>query len=317
MMNRHRLLVDVVTRYCATRGIALDIRAEGWLLLLGQPPRRQLILGYDFGLNNAVAHRVANDKAATSEILALSDVACVPHSYVMAPISGGAGEPAPEPAWAAMFELLQIHPDGLVVKPNEGTSGRSVTHVRDRGALTAAVNAILTGSTDVALSPFLAIEDEVRVVLLDGTALIVYRKLRPTLTGDGVHSLRELARMATAPKLHTPSLAELDAADLDAVLPQGQQRLLSWRHNLEFGARPELLESGDVRDSCVRLAAAAAQAIGIRFASVDVVRADGRWQVLEINSGVMMETLGKSYPEQVDAAYGAALDRLFGDRPNG
>jgi glutathione synthase/RimK-type ligase-like ATP-grasp enzyme len=260
---------------------------------------------------------VANDKAATSEILALSGVACVPHTYVMAPIPGGAPEPAPEPAWAAMFELLQAHPDGLVVKPNEGTSGRSVTHVRERGDLTAAANAIFTGSADVALAPFLVIEDEVRVVLLDGAALIVYRKLRPILTGDGVHSLRELAMIATAPKLPMALLAELDAADLDAVLPQGQQRLLSWRHNLEFGARPELLESGDVRDSCVRLAVTAAQAIGIRFASVDVVRADGRWQVLEINSGVMMETLGRSYPEQVDAAYSAALDRLFDDPSDG
>jgi hypothetical protein len=34
--------------------------------------------------------------------------------------------------------------------------------------------------------------------------------------------------------------------------------------------------------------------------------------VLEINSGVMMEALGKLYPELVYATYGAALDRIFG-----
>jgi glutathione synthase/RimK-type ligase-like ATP-grasp enzyme len=313
MMNKPRILVEIVTRYCAERGIALDVRAEGWLLVLGQLPRRQLILGYDFGLNSAVAHRVATDKAATAEVLALSDVACVPHTYFMAPLLSG----APEPPWAEMLELLQTHPDGLVVKPNEGTSGRSVTRVTDRRALEDAVNAIFAVAANVALSPFLKIEDEIRVVLLDGAALIVYRKQRPTVTGDGVHSLRELVMTAAAPEQHTALLAEFDTADLDAIVPQGQQRLLNWRHNLEFGARPELLESGDIRDICVELVVAAAQAIGIRFASVDVVRVNERWLVLEVNSGVMMETLGKAYPERVHAAYGAALDKLFGEGTNG
>jgi glutathione synthase/RimK-type ligase-like ATP-grasp enzyme len=313
MMNTPRILVDIITRYCAERAIALDIRADGWLLVLDQLPRRQLILGYDFGLNSAVAHRVATDKAATSEVLALSGVACVPHTYFMAPVLSG----APEPPWAEMLELLQIHPDGVVVKPNEGTSGRSVTRATNSGKLETAVNAIFAMAANVALSPFLVIDDEIRVVLLDGTPLIVYRKQRPTVTGDGVHSLRGLIVAATAPAQRTARLAEFDASDLDALVPQGQQRLLNWRHNLEFGAQPELLESSDVRDACVELAVAAAQAIGIRFASIDIVRADGRWQVLEINSGVMMETLAKSYPERVHAAYSAALDRLFGESPNG
>jgi glutathione synthase/RimK-type ligase-like ATP-grasp enzyme len=53
------------------------------------------------------------------------------------------------------------------------------------------------------------------------------------------------------------------------------------------------------------------RAIGIRFASVDIVHVAGEWKVLEINSGVMMETLGRHHPEQVAAAYAAALDKLF------
>jgi glutathione synthase/RimK-type ligase-like ATP-grasp enzyme len=312
-MNKHRILVDVVTRYCAERAIALDVRADGWLLVLGHLPRRHLVLGYDFGLNGAVAHRVACDKAAASELLALSGVACVPHAYFMAPILSGAAEPP----WAAMLEMLQIRPDGLVVKPNEGTSGRSVTHVTNRVALEDAVNAIFATNVNVALSPFLMIDDEIRVVLLDGAPLIVYRKQRPTLTGDGMHSLRELITSAAAPKQQTALLADFGIGDLDTIVPQGQQRLLSWRHNLEFGARPELLDSGDARDACTVLAVAAAEAIGMRFASVDIVRADGGWQVLEINSGVMMEMLARFYPEQVHAAYSAALDKLFGVSSNG
>jgi glutathione synthase/RimK-type ligase-like ATP-grasp enzyme len=87
--------------------------------------------------------------------------------------------------------------------------------------------------------------------------------------------------------------------------------MLNWRHNLDSGSQPVLLQSGEIHDTCVALAIKAASMIGIRFASVDVVQVDGRWLVLEINSGVMMESLGRLHPELVTAAYEAALDRVF------
>jgi glutathione synthase/RimK-type ligase-like ATP-grasp enzyme len=87
---------------------------------------------------------------------------------------------------------------------------------------------------------------------------------------------------------------------------------LNWRHNLDSGAQPVVLERGAIREACVEIAVNAAKAVGIRFGSIDVVQVDGAWRVLEINSGVMMEALGKSYPELVYAAYSAALDKVFG-----
>src|SRR5262249_56249391 len=100
-------------------------------------------------------------------------------------------------------------------------------------------------------------------------------------------------------------------AELDAILPRGQRRAVDWRHNLEYGANPVLLETGTARETSVALAIKAARAIGIRFASIDVVRAGGNWQILEINSGVMMEALGSLHPEHVHATYHAALDKIF------
>jgi glutathione synthase/RimK-type ligase-like ATP-grasp enzyme len=267
MPNPPRILVDAVRRYCAEHGIVLDIRADGWLLLLDHPcAGRRLIFGYDVGLNSAVAHRLASDKAATAELLALSDIPCVPHLLVMRPPFTADG------TWAAIPALLDAHPAGLVVKPNEGTSGRHITRVSDRRELERSVQALFARDADVAISPFVDIAQEVRVVLLDGMPLVVYEK---------------------------------------------QRRLSEWRHNLDAGATPILLDSGTARESCGALAAKAAQAIGVRFASIDLVCVDGGWQVLEINSGVVMEAFGKLYPERVHAAYSAALDRLFTVTANG
>jgi glutathione synthase/RimK-type ligase-like ATP-grasp enzyme len=93
-----------------------------------------------------------------------------------------------------------------------------------------------------------------------------------------------------------------------------KQRGSDWRHNLDAGAKPVLMEDGDLRAACANPAVDAANAIGITFASIDLVRVDGVWRVLEINSGVMMEALAKLHPALVQTTYDAALDRVFGER---
>ncbi|MEZ2146292.1 RimK-like protein [Bradyrhizobium sp. DN5] len=265
MASGERIFVQAIRRYCAEHGITVDVRASGWLIAMRRGETRRFAFGYDIGLNSAIAHRLANDKSATAEALTLAGVPCVPHHLFLNP---KLGKHVVGPTWReAMLKLLRDHPQGVVVKPNEGTSGRSVFKVTTEAELDHAVGEVFSMSAGLVISPYVAIEEEVRVVLLDDVPLIVYSKQRGT----------------------------------------------DWRHNLDAGAKPVLLEDGEAREACVRLATHAANAIGIAFASIDVVRVDGTWRVLEINSGVMMETLGKLHPELVQATYDAALDRVFGD----
>lgn len=314
MLNSRRIFVEAIRRYGARNSIAIDIKSDGWLIVMQRGDIRRCAFGYDIGLNSAVAHRIANDKAAAAEVLEMAGVACVPHTLFLSPeMNEYVSKPG---SWEAMLALLNRYPQGLVVKPNEGTTGESVFMVKDEPELELAVSRIFSTSLSLAISPRLDIEDEVRVVLLDGEAMVVYGKNRPAILGDGKHSLLELALAATPVEQRSTVLpgmiADLDKTDLDRVLPIGERRVLNWRHNLDAGARPVLLSHGEVRDACIGLARRAAKAIDIRFASVDVVKVGGGWQVLEINSGVMMEALGGLHPDLVCAAYDAALDKLFG-----
>jgi glutathione synthase/RimK-type ligase-like ATP-grasp enzyme len=264
MADGERIFVQAIQRYCANHGIEVDVRSGGWLIAMRRNGTRRFAFGYDIGLNCAIAHRLANDKSATAEALALADVPCVPHHLFLNP---KLGRNVVGPTWRdAMVELLHDHPQGLVVKPNEGTSGRSVLRVTTEAELDHAASEVFSMSTGLVISPYVAIEEEVRVVLLDDAPLVVYSK----------------------------------------------QRGSDWRHNLDAGAKPVLMEDGEVRTACVKLAIDAASAIGITFSSIDVVRVDGAWRVLEINSGVMMEALAKLHPELVQTTYDAALDRVFG-----
>jgi glutathione synthase/RimK-type ligase-like ATP-grasp enzyme len=263
MPAANRIFVDAITKFCAGHGIACEARSQGWLIVMERDGTHRFALGYDLGLNSAISHRIAGDKAATSDILAMSGIPHIAHTQFSNPVladyipASGLHE--------AMRVLLRQHAQGVVVKPNEGTSGRLVFKVTNEAELDQAARAIFASHLSLAISPFVEIAEEVRVVLIDDVPLAVYAKAR--------------------------------AAD--------------WRHNLDLGARPVLLPPGETRDTCVALAIQAAQAIGIRFASIDVVRTGDEWKVLEINSGVMMEALGAHHPELVYEAYSAALEKLF------
>ncbi len=315
MQNSQRIFVNAVQKYCAENGIAVETRSQGWLLVMRKGPRRHLTYGYDVGLNSAVTHRIANDKAATAEVLEMDGIACVPHAFFPGPALSEYVPPMG--SWEAMLAHLAQNSGGIVVKPNEGTSGNLVFKVQDKPALERAVSEIFSLNLNLAISPYLEITNEVRVILVDTLSVIVYGKNRPSITGDGVHSILELA-LATIPAERLSAIlprmaGDLNSATLDTVLPSGQHHALNWRHNLDSGAEPVLLPQGAVRERCVELAIEAAKSIDLRFGSIDVVEVDGSWRVLEINSGVMMEALGKAHPDLVYAAYAAALDRVFSE----
>lgn len=81
MLNSQRTFVNAVQKYCADNGITVETRSQGWLMVMRKEPKRHLAYGYDVGLNSAVTHRIANDKAATAEVLEMDGIACVPHAF--------------------------------------------------------------------------------------------------------------------------------------------------------------------------------------------------------------------------------------------
>jgi glutathione synthase/RimK-type ligase-like ATP-grasp enzyme len=314
MINGERAFVSAVRKYCASHGVEVELKADGWLIAMTRGSTRRFAFGYDLGLNNAVAHRIANDKAATSDVLAMCGVPRVPHTAFLSPAMYK--YIVPTGAWGEMLDLLRQNPHGLVVKPNEGTGGISVFKVRTEPELEVAANEIFSSEKSLAISPYVEIDDEVRVILIDYRPIVVFSKNRLAVVGDGKRSVLELA-IATIPAARLSAVlsglaGDISKAALDAVPPAGRRHALNWRHNLGAGAQAVVLEQTEPRAAaCIAIAIEAARSIDMRFCSIDVVSVGGSWKVLEINSGVMMEALNRSHPELVDAAYGAALDLIF------
>ncbi|PDT78138.1 RimK-like protein [Bradyrhizobium sp. C9] len=304
-----RIFLETIKKYCLARSIAVEVRSGGWLVIMTKGGTRRLAIGYDIGLNSAVAHQVANDKSACAEVLASAGISAIPHRLFLG--SKLSKHIPGSDSLDAMLLLLAQHPHGLVVKPNEGTSGELVFRVTTRTQLETAVARILAAHPSLAISPYVEIKDEVRFIVLDDCALLAYVKLRPTAVGDGVHSLRELAHKTAPADLLKTITDDFSPAVLDSIPPKGELRIINWRHNLDSGAEPVLLKHKEMPHFGGALAINAAQALRIRFASIDVVQVDGSWHILEVNSGVKMEALGKRAPDLVEMIYSTALDKVF------
>lgn len=321
MANSSRLFVTLLQENCAKLGIQVCAFHGDWILTLKKGVKTEHIFGYDFSLNSAAAQQIAKDKAATYSILAAAKVPAVEHKLVLSPTlpdympRGG--------NWEQLHRLFRRWNSDVVCKPNDGTGGRDVFRVRDVVQLERAIHTLLAKARACAVSPFIEVQDEFRILMLDGRELLTYRKRRPSVTGDGQRKLVDLladwlkacqpSDPAPDTKLKVLGKLEMDANQLNRVPKRGELVSVNWRHNLGQGAAPdELLEHTTERKQLVQLARKAMDALRLRVASVDVVLLPNRkQQVLEVNSGIMMEQFAETSRARALYVYGQIVEAVF------
>lgn len=307
-----RPLLRILRRVGASMGITIHPIGGGWMAELRMGEERRMLHGYQLELNSAAAAGIATDKAAAFEVLSAHGVKAVRHEVFLHPrLTGYAPEGG---SWRGMLELFEELGRDAVVKDNMGTGGVGVFRARSERSLEACTYRLFQRVHGLAMCPFLEIEREVRVLLLDGRPLLAIEKQRPSVEGDGVSTLRTLIERGV-----TRSMAERIGytdpdlmAELEDVIPAGAVRLLNWRHNLGQGSTAQLVATEGEEFTVV--AKAAASVLRITFASVDVVRVGNEWMVLEVNSGVMMDGLMRQLPDGeavAEMVYRAALERMF------
>jgi hypothetical protein len=178
-----------------------------------------------------------------------------------------------------------------------------------------AVYTLFAKAESLAICPFVEIESETRLVMLDGACVLAYEKERASVVGDGASTVLELmtrkqpgpptaaaggphlilSRAATSALLE--NLAEDERGLLTRVPKVNEVVPLNWRHNLGQGASARVVDhTAAALSEHVELARRAAFALNLRFGSVDVVRDAKGVRILEINSGVMMEFLARTLP---------------------
>ena len=290
-----RAFSKIMREIAQEENIELSFFSEGWALSLSKNNKTAFIYGYKFPNNNASCEQVCNDKPCVSEILESRNIKNVKHIHFTAPFILSEKEQAED---KGKLKNLLLKYKKLVIKPVSGTGGKDVYKAETLAEIENAVNIITAKNRDYCVCPYEKIEDEARVIILDKEIMLVFKKERPFVLGDGVHTVEELICLSGMEIKEAEDLI----CDLSYIPKNNEKSEVSWKHNLGRGAYPFVVKDEALIKELSEIAVPAFSALGVNFASVDLVKTKEGYKVLEINSGVMMENFANSSEENYKTA---------------
>lgn len=307
MSNRESNFVKIIKEICQEEGIEISCHIYDWVFELEKGAIKNSIYGYQFGINSATSALICSDKVAASHLLMRYEVPAVLHHLFITPKLLGVTDEKQN--WSRIKWLLDRHKT-LVCKPNDGTGGDNVFKVVNPTELEQVTHKILSTANAMAVSVFEDIEFEYRVVVLDGKMRLAFYKEVPAVIGDGEKTLHQL----TSEYILENSNAEIprfSKEELSQVLPKGVKKRVNWKHNLGQGSTPHLVEDENMLRVLSALAVDAASVLGINFASVDIIKTAEGLKILEVNSGVMLESFSRENRRCYEIAKGIYREAIL------
>lgn len=328
--------VEIFSRLAAERGLRLHVEPlYGYAGFIERPDgSRHFFKGTNFDLNGAGAAALAKDKDYAGRFLAEAGLP-VPQSLLVHSARRRAAMALKNPAVAARLpgEAAAMAFAATVgwpvyVKPNEGSEGEGVARVDDERALRRHLDMLFALNDRVLVQQAVGGADH-RVIVLDGMALAVFRRSPFSITGDGRRDIGSLAQSAVDGFKEQGKGARIDVADariadylaaggrsLDYVPAKGEVVALLANANLSTGGSAADV-SATIGEDVKCMAVAAARALGLRFAGVDLLlddKPDGGAIVLEVNAGPGLSyfhRLGADEAATVEAIYGRVMDAIL------
>ena len=286
---------------CAEFGLAFaDIDGGTGLVFSVSSATRSIHFGAGrcswYPQNNATASTLASDKYFAGRILAQAGVAALGGEYFFLHDRHRAHRPAGHEREDALAHLAKLGGSAFV-KPLAGSRGDFAEVVHDEAARARYLGEVAQYYDAILMQPIVA-GNEYRIFLLDDDVLFTARKHPPSLTGDGIASIRDLLTAhnnALRSRGLSPVSADRDIA-LDVVLPQDHRWEIPGRMNLSAGGTMVL--EAPASAAVPELARKAARALGLRVAAIDLFADIGgdaaALQVIEVNSNPSIRLLEQS-----------------------
>lgn len=301
MKSNFARLIDVI---CREENIELRSFSDDWAHKLTRDGQDAFITGYQFSLNPASSKELAQDKALTYSVLTDAGVPAAVHEF----LPSFTEESEKDFPYAAIYEACTKGCGEAVLKDNYGTGGNKVFRISDRETYVKTLKKIWEGSYAASLSPFYEIDEEIRVVVLDGEGRLFLRKDRQAVIGNGRDTFETL--VLADPK-KAENIGVIPKKELSRVPADGEKVYLNWKHNLGQGATGVVVTDEKLKEELSGIARRAQKALGLRFCSVDIVKVNGEYMVLEVNGGVMMEHFAGQNETCFETAKGIYRDAIL------
>lgn len=296
-------LLSAQARYAAhtAKACGFEFRsldgADGYLFEIRDGARRAEFAagaGTPYALNDARAASIARDKAFCAAVLRARDISVLAgEMFFVTPRWAEMRSPGREPEDAVLYARRARYP--LFCKPVSASNGLYAEVIDSADAFADYMTRVAREHFAILAQPFIA-APEYRVFVLQGRVLFSYRKHLPHVVGDGRRTfaalVAALVREPGAPALKARGrTADGALVAPDDIAPAGAVITLEGPANRAAGGGASALQDG-AREDLGRLALAAAGAIGLGLAGVDMFDvAETGPTVIEVNSNPMIATL--------------------------
>lgn len=302
---------NIIQEVCIEEGISFSSLSKDWVMVLEKDNKSRMLVGNKFDLNGHALGLICDDKYALYEVLKYYNIPIVEHNIVYAPSNNATFADGCN-SLDYLKELFLKYNKSVVLKRNRGFIGNGVYHIVDEADLEEKYNLLCAKNDSLSLSPFMEIENEYRVIMLNGNVELIYKKELPIVVGDGKSTLKELLL-----DFNYEFFEDYDEDNKDIILKNGEEFVYNWQFNLSKGARASLDINEDVKKQVLELAYKVACKVDFKFVSIDIIKAsDNKYYVLEINSGVTMNKCTNKIPNGyniVKEIYRKAVLELFKD----
>lgn len=303
-MNQFQQLIKEI---CEEENIKFHLLSKNWIIMLEKNQKTKFIAGYKFDLNSHGFGNVLDDKYATYEIFSQKQLPIIKHHIMFSP-QNKEDYAVCSNQYQFAFELFETYNQNIVIKPNEGTSGRDVYHITKKEELIPCLEKLFQSNFSVSICPFYNIKMEYRMIIFQNECQIIYGKKRATVIGDGKQTIRELLI-----KLNPCLKPKLMDSQYDKILEKREEYSYNWKNNLSEGSIPIPVDE-KIRSKLEAIQKQMIQKISLEFCSVDIIETEKEFLILELNSGVMMNHYMELFPNGKKIAkeiYRKALQTMF------
>lgn len=300
-MYKEKQFNRIIKQICQEKNIQYNELSDDWIIKLKKDNKNHFLVGYKFDLNTQATAEICNDKFALFTILESEGIQVIKHNIIF------------KNEEDKLNKYFNKYNQDVVLKPNNGTCGNNVLHINDYNILKDEYDRLINKYYSVDICPFYNIENEYRVIYLPNKQHI-YKKVKPIITGDGIHTVRELLINFNSEYFSKEQNLKNENVSADYIPALGEVIEYEWRFNLSKGAKISNVDDKE-KEILMGLVRKIVGAIDVKFVSIDIVKlTNQKYMVMEINSGVMMENLIKLQENGEQIAkylYGEAIDLMF------
>ena len=275
---------DMFIDICNELGIKCTILSKDWVFMLEKNSITRFFVSSKSSLNDHALGEILDDKYALYCVLKEKRLPVVEYNIVY-----GENNHNSYAIGCNFFEYVKEYfynnNQDIVLKPNCGTCGIDVYRVRDVNELNNIYHLLINKYYSISMSPFYHIKNEYRFILFDGEVRNSYKKYKPVVYGDGIHSIREL--LIGFNREYFDSI--LNDSIYDRVLDIDEEYEYNWKYNLSLGSISSVIEDDDLYKKLESIALSASKDIGLKIGSIDIIETkDDEYLIIEMNSGVML-----------------------------